>query len=150
MNLKLSRFFIIKMSLLVASMVVLTLFSLFASPEGAEETGSTIAVMGTLVAAACGGGLLWSIHKYQGTEISDAGVRQVTVRGSLFVPWEDVQALRLFGGAYILDSARGSIIINPKAYEDPFAVAEYVDGHMRKVMEERGAKVVKQPRKPVS
>ena len=86
---------------------------------------------------------MWSIHKYQGTELSEAGVTQVTMKGKLFPPWNEVEKLRIFGKAYILDSPRGSVIITPSAYEDPFAVAEYVTSHMRKIMEEQGAKVMK-------
>ena len=143
MKLQLSRFFIIKMSVLIGSMVALTLFAMFANPEGTEEVSDTIAVLGSMVAAIFGGGLLWSIHKYQNTHLSEAGVTQVTVKGMLFVPWEEVLQLRMLGGAFILDSARGSVLINPKAYEDPFAVAEYVDVRMRPVMEARGAQVIK-------
>ena len=57
MKLRLSRFFILKMGLLVGSMVALTLFSMFSSPEGAEETSDMIVTLGTMVAALFGAGL---------------------------------------------------------------------------------------------
>ncbi len=49
MKLKLSRFFIIKMSLLIGSMVALTLFAMFANPEGTEEVSDIIAVLGSIL-----------------------------------------------------------------------------------------------------
>jgi len=137
MPLKLSRRFIFSTSLLVLSIVSLTVLALF------SDTGlkGSVEAIGGLACAAAVFGLLWSAHKYQGTQLSEAGVEQVTMLGKIFLPWNEVMAVRMYSKAFMLDSMRGTVVVYPKAYERPDEVAEFVVIQMRKVMEERGARV---------
>jgi hypothetical protein len=140
MPLKLSKRYLFNNGLLLLSMVSLTLFAVFA------DTGITggIAIAGLLACAACSFGLLWSAHKYQSTRLSDAGVEQATMQGRAFLAWTDVQEVRMYAGAFILESPKGKVLVYPKAYENPEDVSEYVVTRMRKVLQERGGHVPEQ------
>lgn len=140
MPLKLSRRYLFNNGLLLVSMVGLTLFAVLA------DTGFTgpIASAGLLACAACSFGLLWSGHKYQSTRLSDEGVQQATLGGLLFLRWDAVEEVRMYAGAFILESGRGKVLVYPKAYENPEAVSEFVVDHLRRVMQERGAQVAEQ------
>lgn len=137
MQLKLSRRYLVNNGILLASMLGLTLFAVLA------DVGFTgpIATVGLLGCAACSFGLLWSTHKYQSTRVSEAGVEQAGLQGKIFVPWAEVEEVRMYAGAFILESARGKVLIYPRAYEQPEDLSEFVVNHMRKVMQERGARV---------
>ena len=140
MKLKLSKRYLFNNGLLLVSMVSLTLFAVFA------DTGITggIAIAGLLACAACSFGLLWSAHKYQSTRLSDAGVEQATMQGRAFLAWTDVMEVRMYAGAFILESPKGKVLVYPKAYEHPEDVSEYVVTRMRKVLQERGGHVPEQ------
>ncbi len=140
MPLKLSRRYLFSNGLLLVCMVALTLFAVFA------DTGFTgpIATAGLLACAACSFGLLWSTHKYQSTRLSDAGVEQATLQGRTFFAWSDVKEVRMYAGAFILESPKGKVLVYPKAYENPEDVSEYVVTRMRKVLQERGGHVPEQ------
>ena len=141
MKLKLARRFLVSMGMMLASLAGILVV---ASLSGLDFSGP-IAIVGTLASLACASGLLWSIRKYQVTELSEAGVSQLTLNGRIFVPWNDVSEVTMYSGAFILVSPQGKAMIYPKAYEQPEDVSEYVVTHMRKVMQERGAQVAKQP-----
>lgn len=136
-TLKLSRRYLINNGVLLASMVGLTLFAVLA------DTGFTgpIAIWGLLACAACSFGLLWSGHKYRTTRISEQGVEQATLQGKLFLPWDAVREVRMYAGAFILESPRGKVLVYPKAYEAPEDISDFVIGHLRRVMQDRGAQV---------
>ena len=143
MLLKLSKRFLFNTGVLLLSLVVLTLFA-FMSDSG--FTGP-IAAAGILGCAACAFGLLWSAHKYQNTRLSDAGVEQATMKGWLVLRWEDIREVRMYSKAFLLESPRGTVLVYPRAYEQPDDVSEYVVTRLRKVMEERGAQVQENDKK---
>jgi hypothetical protein len=137
MELKLSRRFLINNAMMLVPLVGVTGFGVLA------DTGfyGPIATMGTLGCAACAFGLLWSAHKYESTRLSEAGVEQATMKGRVFVRWTEVKEMRMYSKAFILESPGGTVLVYPKAYNDPEDVSEYVVTRMRKVMQERGAQV---------
>ena len=137
MPLKLSKRFLFNTAVMLVSLVGLTLFA-FMSDVG--FTGP-IAAAGTLACAGCSFGLLWSAHKYQNTRLSDAGVEQATMKGQLFLRWEDIQQVRMYSKSFLLENPRGTVVVYPRAYERPEDVSEYVVTRLRKVMQDRGAQV---------
>lgn len=143
MPLKLSTRFLFNTGLLLLSLVGLTVLAFM------SETGFTgpIASAGILACAGCAFGLLWSAHKYQNTRLSDAGVEQVTMKGQLFLRWEDIQQVRMYSKSFLLESPRGTVLVYPKAYERPQEVSEYVVTRLRKVMQDRGAQVQENDKK---
>lgn len=137
MNPKLSRRFIINNGLLLGSMMLLTVVVVSA---GTDFTGP-IAAFGTVACTLSAFGLLWSAHKYQSTRLSEIGVEQATLKGRIFVRWTDMDEVRMYAKAFLLEGKQGTVLVNPKAYEDPEAVSEYVVTRLRKVMQDRGAQV---------
>lgn len=137
MNPKLSRRFILSNGLLLGCMILLTAIGVSA---GADFTGP-IAVFGTLACGLSAFGLMWSAHKYRTTRLSEIGVEQATMQGRLFVRWTEMSQVRMYGKAYLLEGGQGTVVVYPKAYENPEAVAEYVVARLRRVLQERGAQV---------
>lgn len=142
MKLILARRFLINMGMILASLVGILVVALFSG----LDVSSPIAIVGTLLSLACAVALGWSIRKYQLTELSEAGVSQITLNGNIFVPWDDVAEVTMYSGAFILIAAQGKAMVYPKAYENPEDVSEYVVTRMRRVMQARGARIAQQPK----
>jgi len=142
MKLILARRFLLSMGAMLVSLVGILLVALLSG----LDISSPIAIVGTLLSLGCAAGVAWSVRKYQITELSEAGVSQITLNGLIFVPWDDVSEVTMYSGAFILIAPQGKAMVYPKAYENPEAVSEYVVTHMRRVMEARGARVARQPK----
>ena len=137
MKLKLSRRFLINNAMMLVPLVGVTGWAVLAD----TSFYGPIATIGSLGCAACAFGLLWSAHKYESTRLSETGVEQASMKGKVFVAWADVKEVRMYSKAFILESARGTVLVYPKAYEVPEDVSEYVVTHLRKVMQDKGAQV---------
>jgi len=142
MKLILARRFLLSMGAMLVSLVGILLIALLSG----LDISSPIAIVGTLLSLGCAAGVAWSVRKYQITELSEAGVSQITLNGLIFVPWDDVSEVTMYSGAFILIAPQGKAMVYPKAYENPEAVSEYVVTHMRRVMEARGARITRQPK----
>jgi hypothetical protein len=142
MKLTLARRFLLTMGAMLTSLVGILLIAFLSG----LDFSSPIAISGTLLSLACAAVMVWSVRKYQFTELSEAGVSQITLNGRIFVPWDDVTEVTMYSGAFLLIAPQGKAMVYPKAYENPGAVSEYVVTHMRRVMEARGARIARQPK----
>ena len=137
MNLKLSKAYIVKTLLMLVPLVSLTIYGINAE---AGFTGPVV-IFSVLACAGTTFTLLWSAHKYQNTRLTEQGVEQATMGGKLFVAWAEVQRIRKYKQSFILESARGSVLVYPAAYEQAAAVNDFMVTHLQRVMNERGARV---------
>ena len=146
MNPKLSRFFLFKTALMLIPLVSLTIYSMRA------EVGFSgpVVIVSMLACSAVAFAMLWSAHKYQNTLLTDTGVEQATLSGKLSVRWEEVKRIRMYKKAYLLETARGTVLVYPHAYDNPAAVNDFVVGHLQRAMNDGGGKAGPKPGKKKS
>lgn len=133
MDLKISRRFIINTGAMLFSLLGLTVVTVLASGSFDGPLVAAATAISLLLTSL----LLWSVHKYQHTRISDTGVEQPAISGLLRVQWRDVSGVSLYRGAFILDCPGGKLMIYPRAYEQPEQVSDYVVARLKRVFEDR-------------
>jgi hypothetical protein len=78
------------------------------------------------------GGLLITLRaaRILSTQVSSADVSQLTWRGRIRVPWDDVTTVTRRKRSIVLTSLDGSVVVEPEGFCDTQGAVEYLDRHL--------------------